>query len=75
MPFLQGFAVPRVPLVMAFAFLWRKSKFYGATLNRRVVLHAIDATVARWRGDAGCLAVARPVARTGSFSTVAEKSS
>ena len=33
--------------------LW-KSKFYGApVLNRRVVLHAIDATLARWRCDAG----------------------
>ena len=32
----------------------RKSKFYGAfVLNRRVDLHAIDATPARWRGDAG----------------------
>ena len=31
-----------------------KSKFYGAfVLNRRVVLHAIDATPARWRGGAG----------------------
>merc|ERR1712138_341758 len=31
-----------------------KSKFYGAfVLNHRVVLHAIDATSARWRGDAG----------------------
>ena len=31
-----------------------KSKFCGAfVLNRRVVLHAIDATPARWRGDAG----------------------
>ena len=31
-----------------------KSKFYGAfVLNRRVVLHAIDATLARWRYDAG----------------------
>ena len=30
-----------------------KSKFHGAfVLNRRVVLHAIDATPARWRGDA-----------------------
>ena len=30
-----------------------KSKFYGAfVLNHRVVLHAIDATPARWRGDA-----------------------
>ena len=33
--------------------MW-KSKFYGAFgLDRRVVLHAIDATPARWRGDAG----------------------
>ena len=33
--------------------MW-KSKVYGAfVLNRRVVLHAIDATPARWRGDAG----------------------
>ena len=32
----------------------RKSKFYGAfVLNHRVILHAIDATSARWRGDAG----------------------
>ena len=31
-----------------------KSKFYGAfVLNHRVVLHAIDATPARWRGDVG----------------------
>ena len=30
----------------------RKSKFYGAfVLNHRGVLHAIDATPARWRGD------------------------
>jgi hypothetical protein len=28
-------------------------KFYGSFLNRRVDLHAIDATPARWRGDAG----------------------
>ena len=29
-------------------------KIYGAfVLNQRVVLHAIDATPARWRGDAG----------------------
>ena len=33
--------------------MW-KSKFYGAfMLNHRVGLHAIDATPARWRGDAG----------------------
>merc|ERR1719163_556966 len=31
-----------------------KIKFYGAfVLNRRVDLHAIDATPTRWRGDAG----------------------
>ena len=31
-----------------------KSKFYGAfVLNHRIVLHAIDETPARWRGDAG----------------------
>ena len=31
-----------------------KSKFFGAfVLNHRVVPHAIDATPARWRGDAG----------------------
>ena len=30
----------------------RKSKFYGSiVLNRRVVLHAIDAAPARWRSD------------------------
>jgi hypothetical protein len=29
-------------------------KFYGTfVLNRRVYLHAIDATPARWRGGAG----------------------
>ena len=36
------------------ATLWRsvhKSKFHGAL--PRVALHAIDATLARWRGDAG----------------------
>ena len=33
--------------------MW-KSKFYGAfVLHHRVVLHAIDATPSRWRGDAG----------------------
>ena len=38
-----------------------KSKFYGAfVLNRRVVLHAIDATPARWRGGAGSSPLARP---------------
>ena len=33
--------------------MW-KSKFYGAfVLNHRVVLHAIDATPARWRRGVG----------------------
>ena len=46
--------------------MW-KSKFYGAfVLNRRVVLHAIDATPARWRGDAGSSPLDR--ARTASSS-------
>ena len=32
----------------------RGNQFYGAfVLNRRVVLNVIDATLARWRGDAG----------------------
>ena len=43
-----------------------KSKFYGAfVLNHRVVLHAIDATPARWRGDAGSSCTRR----TGCFHT------
>ena len=38
-----------------------KSKFYGAiVLNRRVDLYAIDATPARWRGDAGSSPLAEP---------------
>ena len=37
---------------MASRAVW-KSNFYGAfVLNHRVVLHAIDASPARWRGDA-----------------------
>ena len=52
--------LPRVPSV------W-KSKFYGAfVLNRRVLLHAIDATPARWRGDAGSSPLDR--ARTAASS-------
>ena len=44
-----------------------KSKFYGAfALNHRVVLHAIDATPARWRGDAGSSPLDR--ARTAASS-------
>ena len=53
-------ALSAVPLKTAktwgpktFVPVW-KSKFDGVfVLNRRVVLHAIDATPARWRGDAG----------------------
>ena len=44
-----------------------KSKFYGAfALHRRVDLHAIDATPARWRGDAGSSPLDR--ARTAASS-------
>ena len=44
-----------------------KSKFYGAfVLNHRVVLHAIDAAPARWRGDAGSSPLDR--ARTAASS-------
>ena len=44
-----------------------KSKFYGAFfLNRRVVLDAIDASPARWRGNAGSLLLDR--ARTAAPS-------
>ena len=44
-----------------------KSKFYGASvLNHRVVLHAIDATPARWRGGAGSSPLDR--ARTAASS-------
>merc|ERR1719380_567996 len=44
-----------------------KSNFYGAfVLNRRVDLHAIDATPARWRGDAGSSPLDR--ARTAASS-------
>ena len=32
----------------------RKSNLRRVVLNRRVDLHAIDATPARWRGDVGC---------------------
>ena len=42
-----------------FVAVW-KSKFYGVfVLNRRVVLHAIDATPAQWRGDVGSSPTAR----------------
>jgi len=40
-------------MVVLPAAVW-ESKCYGAfVLNHRVVLHVIDATPARWRGDAG----------------------
>ena len=53
-------------LTAAFLPVW-KSKFYGAfVLNCRVVLHAIDATPARWRGDAGSSPLDR--ARTAASS-------
>ena len=45
----------------------QKSKVHGAlVLNRRVDLHAIDATPARWRGDAGSSPLDR--ARTATSS-------
>ena len=44
-----------------------KSKFYGAfVLNRRDDLHVIDATPARWRGNAGSSPLDR--ARTAASS-------
>ena len=44
-----------------------KSKFYGAfVLNLRVDLHAIDATPARWRGDAGSSPLDRASTATSS---------
>ena len=46
--------------------MW-KSKFYGTfVLNHRIILHAIDATPARWRGDAGSSSLDR--ARTAASS-------
>ena len=53
--------------VTALSPVW-KSKFYGAfVLNHRVVLHAIDATPARWRGGARSSPLDR--ARTASSCT------
>ena len=50
----------------SFGPVW-KPKFCGAfVLNHRVVLHAIDATPARWRGDAGSSPLER--ARTAASS-------
>ena len=56
--------------------MW-KSKYYGAfVLNHRVVLHAIDATPARWRGDAGSSPLDRASAAASSpgndFHTVVD---
>ena len=49
----DGRVLERALSARAFHPVW-KSKFYGAfVLNRRVVSHAIDASPARWRGDAG----------------------
>ena len=46
--------------------MW-KSKFYDAfVLNHRMILHAIDAMPARWRGDAGSSPLDR--ARTAASS-------
>ena len=46
-------ALSRIRLWLTCLAVW-KSKFYGAfEPNHRVVLHAISATPARWRGDAG----------------------
>ena len=45
-------AAPIATSTLEYFAVW-KSKFYGAfVLNHRVVLHAIDATPARWRGVA-----------------------
>ena len=56
---------------LLYAPVW-KSKFYGAfVLNRRVVLHAIDAPPARRRGDAGSSPLDR--ARTAVGRVIAEK--
>ena len=54
--YTMGNVIPGLKIV------W-KSKFYGTfVLNLRVVLHAIDAPPARWRGDAGSSSCTR---RTG----------
>jgi len=52
---------------MCFEMTCVEIKIYGAfVLNQRVVLHAIDATPARWRGDAGSSPLDR--ARTAASS-------
>ena len=71
-PLLGGFLKGGVCATLAWAVAWPleavwKSKFYGAfVLNHRVVLHAIDATPARWRRDAGSSPLDR--ARTAASS-------
>jgi hypothetical protein len=58
--------IMRLDMALTRSTVW-KSKFYGAfLLNRRVVLRAIDATPARWRGDAGSSPLDR--ARTAASS-------
>jgi len=50
---LRIFKRGRGHLALVLGPVW-KSKFYGTfVLHRRVDLHAIDATPARWRDDAG----------------------
>ena len=66
---VEADALPRAALlesVSKYRSVW-KSKFYGAfVLNRRVDLHAIDATPARWRGDAGSSPLDGPSAAASS---------
>ena len=58
--------IMRLDMALTRSTVW-KSKFYGAfVLNHRVVLRAIDATPARWRGDAGSSPLDR--ARTAASS-------
>ena len=53
-------------MVVLPAAVW-KSRFYGAfVLNHRVVLHAIDATPARWRGGVRSSPLERAIAATSS---------
>ena len=58
--------LPKNRVGLWFLAVW-KSQYYGAfALNHCVVLHAIDATPARWRGDAGSSPLDR--ARTAASS-------
>ena len=50
---IEGAVLPPVGALVRYSPVW-KSRFYGPfALNLRVDFHAIDATPARWRGDAG----------------------